>query len=118
LRGIAIADGLTRYVSADVAQRSLGPFSFRDPDVIRGLLVEAGFSKIYMEILEVKRSIGPAEVSIPEDMASTAYAADVAKLDIATRAAMVKGIGEALGKYRVDGGLAVPQETLLIRAAA
>ena len=116
--GIAIADGLTRYVSADVAQRSLGPFSFRDPDVIRGLLVEAGFSKIYMEILEVKRSIGPAEVSIPEDMASTAYAADVAKLDIATRAAMVKEIGEALGRYRVDGGLAVPQETLLIRAAA
>jgi len=116
--GIAIADGLTRYVSAEIAKQSLGPVSFSDPDVIRGLLVEAGFSKIEMEVLVVERRIGPAEVSIPGNMASTAYASDVAKLDIVTRTAMVKNIAEALDKYRVEGGLAVPQETLLIRAAA
>ena len=116
--GIAIADGLTRYVSAEIAKQSLGPFSFRDPDVIRGLLVEAGFSKVEMEVLVVERRIGPAEVSIPGDMASTAYANDVAKLGIVTRPAMVKDIAKALEKSRVEGGLAVPQETLLIRAAA
>lgn len=116
--GIAIADGLTRYVSAEIAKQSLGPVSFSDPDVIRGLLVEAGFSKIEMEVLVVERRIGPAEVSIPGNMASTAYASDVAKLDIVTRTAMVKNMAEALEKYRVEGGLAVPEETLLIRAAA
>ena len=116
--GIAIADGLTRYVSAEIAKQSLGPVSFSDPDVIRGLLVEAGFSKIEMEVLVVERRIGPAEVSIPGNMASAAYASDVAKLDIVTRTAMVKNMAEALEKYRVEGGLAVPQETLLIRAAA
>ena len=116
--GIAIADGLTRYVSAEIAKQSLGIFSFRDPDVIRGLLVEAGFSKVKMEVLVVERRIGPAEVSIPGDMASTAYASDVAKLDIVTRTAMVKDIAKALEKYRIEGSLAVPQETLLIRAAA
>ena len=51
-------------------------------------------------------------------MASTAYASDVAKLDIVNRTAMVKNMAEALEKYRVEGGLAVPEETLLIRAAA
>lgn len=116
--GIAIADGLTRYVSAEIAKQSLGPVSFSDPDVIRGLPVEAVFSKIEMEVLVVERRIGPAEVSIPGNMASTAYASDVAKLDIVTRTAMVKDIAKALEKYRVEGDLAVPQETLLIRAAA
>ena len=116
--GIAIADGLTRYVSAEIAKQSLGPFSFSDQDVIRGLLVEAGFSKIEMEVLVVERRIGPVEVSIPRNKASTPYASDVAKLDIVTRTAMVKDIAEALEKYRVEGSLAVPQETVLIRAAA
>ena len=58
--GIAIADGLTRYVSTEIAKQSLGPVSFSDPDVIRGLPVEAGFSKIEMEVLVVERRIGPA----------------------------------------------------------
>ncbi len=70
------------------------------------------------EVLEVERRIDLAEVSIPGDMASTAYASDVPKLDIVTRTAMVKDIAKALEKYRIEGGLAVPQETLLIRAAA
>lgn len=115
---VAIANGLTRYVSADAAKQSLGPFTFNDTGVIHGLLVEAGFSDIHMDILVVDRNIGPAEIAIPEEMASAAYATDVAKLDIATRTVMIKEIGAALSKYRIGKGFAVPQETHLIRAAA
>ena len=115
---VAIADGLTKYVSAEAAKQSLGPFSFTDPDIIHGLLADAVFSNIQMEILVVDRSIGPAETSIPEEMASAAYASDVAKLDIAARKAMIKEIGGALVQYRVDDGFAIPQEAHLVHGTA
>jgi hypothetical protein len=115
---VAIADGLTEYVSAEAAKLSLGPFTFNDSDFIHGLLTDAGFSDIKMDILVVDRRIGPAEVSIPEEMASAAYADDVSKLDIETRTAMVKEIGDASEQYRVNHGFAIPQEAHLIHATA
>ena len=116
--GTAIADALTRYVSPEVAKSSLAPFAFNEPEVMRKLFVESGFLDIQMEKLTVNRSLGPAEESIPLEMASAPYANYIEKLDMATRTAMVKEIGEALENYRADDGLAIPQETHLIRATA
>ncbi len=96
----------------------LAPFSFHDPEVIQALFVESGFLKIQMEILIFNRRIGPAEESIPKMMASAAYANDVEKLDLPTRAALVKEVGEALRDYRTDIGFTIPNETHLCRATA
>ena len=114
----ALADALARYVSAEVAKKSLMPYSFHDPEVIRALVVESGFSEIQMKILVVERRIGPAEESIPEEMASSAYAEDVGKLERTALTAMVKQVGEALQDYRKDDGFATPQHAHLIRATA
>lgn len=116
--GAALADALEKFVSADVAKTSLAPFSFHDPELIRALFVESGFLDIQMEKLIVDRRLGPAEESIPLEMAGAAYARDIELLDIATRTALVMEAGEALQKYRVEDGLSIPHETHLIRATA
>ena len=109
---------LAKYVGAAAAKSSLAPFSFRDHDVIKALMVEAGFKSIQMETLVVERLIGPAEESMPRRFAASPYANDVAKLDRAIQDALDKEIDEALQKYRVDDRLAIPHETHLIRATA
>ncbi|MEE8466433.1 MAG: methyltransferase domain-containing protein, partial [Dehalococcoidia bacterium] len=116
--GLAIADGLTRYVSAEAAKTSLAPFAFHDPKVIKALFVEAGFLDIQMEILTVDRRLGPAEESIPAEMAGAAYGNDVGKLDTATLMALVKEVAAALQNYRKDDGFAVPHKAHLIQAKA
>ena len=112
----AIADALTRYVSAEAAKSCLSPSSLNDPDVIQALLAESGFWDIQMEILVFESRLGPAEDSIPRAMASAAYANDVERFDRSTRTALVKQVGEALQNYRKDDGFAVPHESHLIRA--
>ena len=114
----ALADALTRYVSVAAAKSCLAPFAFRDYRVIKALMVEAGFQHIKMETLVVERRLGPAEESIPRTIAGTPYANDVAKLDREIQEGLIKEAGEALRQYRVDDGLAIPQETHLIRATA
>jgi len=114
----AIADGLTRYVSAEAATTSLAPFSFRDADLIKKLFEEAGYREIDMEILEVPRRIGPAEESIPREMEGSTYWNGVVKLDRTKREEMFQHIGEALRDFGVDGGLTIPHQTHLIRASA
>lgn len=113
-----IADALTRYVSAEAAKTCLAPFAFRDPVIIKALMVEAGFQEIKMETMVVERRLGPAEESIPSVMAGAPYANDVATLDRATQDALVKEVGESLNNYRVDDGFVIPQETHLIQATA
>lgn len=116
--GVAIADALARHVSVEVAKTSFAPFSFHDPEDIQALFVESGFSEIQMEIIVLERRIGPAEEYIPEVMASAPYAKDVESLDMATRQAMVKEVGEALQNYRKDDGFDIPHQAHLIRATA
>ncbi len=114
----ALADALALHVSAEVAKTSLAPYALHEPEVIQALFVESGFSEIQMEIIEFERRIGPAEEYVQEAMASAPYANDVESLDMATRKAMVKEVGEALQNYRKDDGFDIPQQTHLIRATA
>jgi len=114
----AVAGALTQYVSAQVAAGSTAPFEFRDLVVIKKPLIAAGFHDITTEPLIVERLLGPAEKSIPTELAGVPYANDVAKLDTPTRMALFKYISDALEQYRVADGFVIPQDTNLIRAVA
>ena len=114
----AISEGLGRYVSAEAAKTALGPFIFNDIKIIKPLFVESGFAGIQNEVLFVERNLGPAEQSIPLELAGEGFADDIEKLDTATRAALFNGVGEALKEFRTDGGFANTQHTHLIRATA
>jgi ubiquinone/menaquinone biosynthesis C-methylase UbiE len=114
----ALADALTRYVSIESATRSLAPFTFRDPEVIRALMVDAGFQAIDMKILMVERQLGPMEESLPKEIAGTPFGQDVAKTGRTTQAALVKDVDEALRHFRVGDCFTIPQHTHLVRASS
>ena len=113
----AISDALARYVNDEAAQSALSPYAFRDAEVIKGLMIEAGIQGITMETLVVERLImGQGEESIPKMMAGTPYGVDFGKADEATQRAVVKDVVEALQGFQGDNGIVVPEETHLIRA--
>ncbi len=112
----AISDALARYVNQEAAQSALSPYAFRDAEVIKGLMIEAGIQGITMETLVVERLMGQGEDSIPRMMEGTPYGVDFAKADEATQRAVVKDVVEALQEFQGDNGIVVPQETHLIRA--
>lgn len=112
----ARAAALAKYVGAEVAKSSMAPFSFRDHDEIKALMVEADFQAIRMETLVVESRMGPGAEPIRRGLAAQPYSNDIAKLDQVKQDTLVNEIVEALQKYRVDDGLAIPQETHLIQA--
>ncbi len=114
----AISDALARYVNDEAAQSALSPYAFRDPEVITGLMIEAGIQGITMETLVIERLMGQGEESILRLIAGTPYGVDLGKADEATQRAVVKEVAEALQEFRGDNGLVVPQETHLIRATS
>ncbi|NQW22046.1 MAG: methyltransferase domain-containing protein [SAR202 cluster bacterium] len=114
----AISDALARYVNDGAAQNALSPYAFRDPEVIKGLMIEAGIQGITMETLVVERLMGQGEDSILRLIAGTPYGVDLGKADEATQRAVAKDVAESLQEFRGDNGLVVPQETHLIRATA
>lgn len=114
----ALAEALTKYVSPAIAKTSLAPYMFIDLEVIKGLFIESGFSDIKTEVLVVDRKLGSAEESIPLEIASTPYGADVEKLDEVAKETMFREVGEALKDYGTGDGFSIPQHTHLIRATA
>ncbi len=109
-------DALRRYVSDEAAKSALAPNEFSDSEVIKALLAEAGFQAIRREILRFDRNIGPAQESIPKEMAGSPYWDAVMKLDRAAKDALVNDVGEALLEFQNISGFAIPQETHMIRA--
>ncbi len=112
----AIADAVGGYIGPEASTSALSPFAFRDAEVIKALLTEAGFSKIEIENLVVERRIGPAKQSIPKEIAGAPVGALVAKLDESTEKALYRDIEEALRDFVQHDGIVVPQEAHLIRA--
>ena len=114
----AIADAADRYINADAAKSALSPYAYRDGELIKALVTEAGFSAINMEILVVERRIGPPEESIPNEIFGGSVGPFVAKLDESTQKTLFDDVAEALQDYLEHDGIVVPQEAHLIRAQA
>ncbi len=107
----ATATALARHVNIEEATRIQAPFALGDPDVLRSLIADAGFTDIEItEAVLTRRMLPPAE-SIPGHIASTPVGPAVAALDDATRTALVADIAETLAPYRDADGMAIPQGT-------
>lgn len=107
----ATAAGLARHVNIEEAIRIQAPFALGEPDALRSLIADAGFTDIEITEAVLTRRMLPPEESIPGHIASTPVAPAVAVLDDATRSALVADITEALMPYRDTEGLAIPQGT-------
>jgi ubiquinone/menaquinone biosynthesis C-methylase UbiE len=115
---VALAGVLAKYISDEVAARWLAPYSFRDGEVIGALVTEAGFSHVELRAVTIDRRIGPAEVSIPSEIAGNPAGADFARCDPDTRARIVAEAAANLAPYRTDAGFTMPQESHLFLARA
>lgn len=112
----AIADATGRYVGDEASKSALSPFAFRDLEVIKGLLVDAGFAEVDTEILVLERRIGPPEESIPKAIASSPVGVFVGQLDDPSQEALFHDVSEALRDYLEHDGMVIPEETHLVRA--
>jgi ATP sulfurylase len=112
----AVADSIGRFIGPKTSTSVLSPFAFCDGEVIKALLMEAGFPKVEIERLLVERRIGLATESIPKEIAGSPVRELVAKLDEPTEKALYPEIEEALRDFVEDEGIVVPQEAHLVRA--
>jgi ubiquinone/menaquinone biosynthesis C-methylase UbiE len=112
----ALAAALKRHVSAALGVRALAPFDYRNADVIRSHLIEAGFKDIDIQGLVVTRRLGPAATAVPQEIASTPFAQEMATLDEDKRGQMIDDIAQAIEAYRAGEGFAIPQESHLVQA--
>lgn len=108
----ALAEALRRHIGEDAATKARAPFSFRDGNVITGLLQDAGF--------EITRHDGVVLERRFEDVYAQVMAlpieADLRKAGEAVARTVVAEVSEALAQYVRDGVLCVPQEAHLFCA--
>ena len=112
----AVADSIGRFIGPKTSTSVLSPFAFCDGEVIKALLMEAGFPKVEIERLLVERRICLATESIPKEIAGSPVRELAAKLDEPTEKALYSEIEEALRDFVEDEGTVVPQEAHLVRA--
>lgn len=113
---VALAEALTRYHDASVANRSLVPFALADPQAVRTLVMDAGFSEIEIRTDIVIRRVHPSQEWLLQDTAGLPYATAIDGMDPAARAAMVREIGAKLKEFWDRDSFAVPTDVHLVYA--
>jgi SAM-dependent methyltransferase len=112
----AIAEGLARFVSPDAAR--FPPFALDDAAVVRGLLADAGFTRISVEPRTIMRP-APSAATFIDWVASGAPTIrhKVAQLAEKDRAAFVAFVGERLEPFRRNDMLELPMMRHVLEAA-
>lgn len=111
----AMADGLRRHVGPDSAGFVDAVFSLHDPDAVRALVEDAGFSRVEVSTEETALDLGAPGDFLWSYVRSTPVAAAVAKLGEEGRAALEREFVEACEPLLTNGGLkgAVRMTTVL-----
>ena len=115
---VAVAAALVRHIGAEVAASLHAAFSLGDGDELRALVAEAGFQGVSIRPAQKMHSVGPAADFIRGWLAGSPRAEAVARLDDATRAALVDDVVEALRAHTSAAGLAFPTQTHFALAQA
>lgn len=109
----AMSEALAIHVGDAAAHRAVAPFAFRDRRVIEQLLKNAGFALDPVQTITVERKIGPAEESLPREMAGSPVAEDLEGLEPERLDRIVSDMSASLAAYRLDEGFSVPQVSYL-----
>lgn len=112
----AVADSLSKRVSEKAAKQAIGPFSFRDGDVIASLLAEANFRVMNVSSVTVNRRFESPRSSIRKEMLASPYEQELVEKDDETIDAVVADVCSALTEYRRGEILVIPQEAHLFQA--
>jgi ubiquinone/menaquinone biosynthesis C-methylase UbiE len=113
---VALADALTRHVSAAAATSCLSRYTLREATTLRQLVVDAGFGAIEMHVLEVRRRMPASAQSVVEAMARAPYARDVAAVEEDVRHTIGQEVSTALHAYRDGEEVIIPHRSHLVQA--
>ena len=111
----AVSDSLRQRVGEKAAKQALGPYSFRDGDLIAALLTQAGFRIAEASSLLVHRPT-PDRPAIREEILASPYEKELRDKGAGTIDAVVADVDAALEVYRQGESLVIPQEAHLFQA--
>ena len=112
----ALADALTRHVSAKAAKGCLSPYALHDARTVRKLVSDAGFPKIEMKTLEVMIRVSPSSAdSLFETIAARSpFAREISEV----RATLNQEVTAALRAYRDGNDFVIPWKNHLVQTQA
>jgi ubiquinone/menaquinone biosynthesis C-methylase UbiE len=113
---VALAESLTRHVSADVAKSCLAPFVWNDAETIRKFVSSAGFCNIEMHAFEFMRREGTSVEQFAVSLAWLPFARDVAEVSEETHMAIWKEVSAAMQAYRDGDNFVYPFKSHLVQA--
>jgi ubiquinone/menaquinone biosynthesis C-methylase UbiE len=112
----ALAEALKERAGAEVATRSLAPFTMGNTGDLRALLGDAGFRTIEIRTIVLMRRVLPSQEWLLQYSGGTPYATAVTSLDSEVRAGMVREIAAKLKTFWRDDCFAVPSDVHLVYA--
>jgi ubiquinone/menaquinone biosynthesis C-methylase UbiE len=111
-----VSDSLQQRVNEKTAKQALGPYAFRDGDLIASLLKEAGFGIADVSSLIIDRHLAPAHDAIRKEILAQPFEKALLDSGTATIDAIVADVETALESYRDGETITVPQEVSLFQA--
>jgi len=113
---VALSEALARYAGATVAARCMAPFALGDRALLTAIVSDAGFGEIDIQTAAFTSCVEPTQAWLLQDTDSTPYGNDIARLDPAARAAMMREIAAKLAGFWNVECFSVPREVHLVYA--
>ncbi len=110
------AGALGRHAGAGAAEIMRSPFRLADPDRLREVFTEGGFSAVDLTTSTHSVCFGSAEAMVREEQISTPLAEPVGALDSEAWGALVEDVATVLAEWRGDDGITFPMHSHIITA--
>jgi len=115
---VAVAEAVRQHIGETAATSALSPFVFRDAELIGRLIAAAGFTDTEVSRVTIDRPLGPAEQSLPREIAGSPVGAAFGKQSTAVQEKVVADAAALLKTFARGEGFVIPQETSLFVARA
>jgi len=110
------ADALGRHAGASAAEIMRSPFQFGDPDRLREVFTQAGFSTVDLVTRTHPARFASAEAMVREEQISSPLAEPVGALGPEAWGALVEDVAAILAEHRGDEGISFPMPSQIVTA--
>ena len=111
-----MSDSLKQHINDETAKQALGPYAFRDVDLITSMLEDAGFKVADLSSLVIDRRLTPAREAIRKEILAQPFEQALLDSGVETIDTIVAEVDAALDSYRDGETITVPTEVNLFQA--
>ena len=112
----AVGQALAEFLGPDVAGRFCASRDVPSVDEIRRLVGSAGFVDVDVTVKTLEIQLPPVDDFVPCHLASTPVAHALADVDADVRKRIASNVARQLAPYAAAGGVAYPEESVLVTA--